>query len=89
MQTPIDLSYLSDTVMMLRYFEFEGSVRRALSVVKKRSGAHELSIREFRLGRTGIAIGPPLKDFSGVFTGTPHYTGTSAPLLADDESIQR
>jgi circadian clock protein KaiC len=86
MQTPIDLSYLSDSVLMLRYFEFEGTVRRALSVVKKRSGSHEQTIREFRLSPRGLAIGPPLKDFSGVFTGTPQYTGTISPLLADDET---
>jgi circadian clock protein KaiC len=73
-------------VLMLRYFEFEGTVRRALSVVKKRSGSHEQTIREFRLSPRGLAIGPPLKDFSGVFTGTPQYTGTISPLLADDET---
>jgi circadian clock protein KaiC len=84
MQTPLDISYLSDAVLMLRYFEFEGTVRRALSVVKKRSGDHEHTIREFRLSQRGLAVGPPLRDFSGVFTGTPHYTGTSSPLLADD-----
>jgi circadian clock protein KaiC len=90
MQTPIDLSYLSDAVLMLRYFEFEGTVRRALSVVKKRSGWHEHTIREFRLSPPhGLAIGPPLRDFNGVFTGTPHYTGTSSPLLADDEPERR
>ncbi|MFC7692215.1 ATPase domain-containing protein [Paeniroseomonas aquatica] len=86
MQTPIDISYLSDAVLMLRYFEFEGSVRRALSVVKKRSGAHERWIREFRLSGRGLAIGPPLQQFSGIFTGTPVYTGTRTPLLADDDS---
>jgi circadian clock protein KaiC len=86
MQTPIDISYLSDAVLMLRYFEFDGMVRRALSVVKKRSGSHELTIREFLLSARGLTIGPPLRDFSGVFTGTPHYTGTSSPLLTDDES---
>jgi circadian clock protein KaiC len=84
MKSPIDVSYLSDTVLVLRYFEFEGTVRRALSVVKKRSGDHEHTIREFRLSQRGLAVGPPLRDFSGVFTGTPHYTGTSSPLLADD-----
>ncbi|MES2713127.1 MAG: type II toxin-antitoxin system Phd/YefM family antitoxin, partial [Pseudomonadota bacterium] len=84
MQTPIDLSYLSDSVLMLRYFEFEGSVRRALSVVKKRSGTHELTIREFKLGARGLMIGEPLREFSGVFTGTPHYTGSGTPLLDED-----
>jgi circadian clock protein KaiC len=88
MQTPVDISYLSDAVLVLRYFEFEGSVRRALSVVKKRSGVHERSIREFRLGWNGIAVGPPLRDFSGVLTGSPHYTGSGTPLLAVDEPGQ-
>jgi circadian clock protein KaiC len=85
MQTPLDISYLSDAVLMLRYFEFEGTVRRALSVVKKRSGRHEPTIREFQISSHGLTIGPPLKDFNGVFTGTPHYTGSSSPLLADNE----
>jgi circadian clock protein KaiC len=73
--TNLDISYLSDAVLMLRYFEVGGTVRRALSVVKKRSGNHEHTIREFRLTGTGIKLGPPLKDFSGIFSGTPHYTG--------------
>jgi len=84
-QTPLDISYLSDAVLMLRYFEFEGTVRRALSVVKKRSGRHEPTIREFQISSHGLTIGPPLKDFNGVFTGTPHYTGSSSPLLTDNE----
>lgn len=79
MDTPLDISYLSDAVMMLRYFEFGGTVRRALSVVKKRSGNHEHSIREFRLGGTGIRLGPPLQEFSGIFSGNPRYTGTILP----------
>ena len=83
MQTPLDISYLSDTVVMLRYFEAEGEVRRAISVVKKRSGAHETKIREFRLGVGGLQVGPPLTDFRGVFTGTPTYIGTAKPLLPD------
>ena len=60
MQTPIDISYLSDTVLMLRYFEAAGHVRRALSVVKRRSGPHEDTIREFRLSAQGLEVGPPL-----------------------------
>jgi len=79
MDTPLDISYLSDAVVMLRYFEFGGTVRRALSVVKKRSGNHEHTIREFRLGNAGIKLGPPLKEFSGIFSGNPHYTGTALP----------
>ncbi|MVT52400.1 AAA family ATPase [Bradyrhizobium yuanmingense] len=79
MDTPLDISYLSDAVLMLRYFEFGGTVRRALSVVKKRSGNHEHSIREFRLGGAGIKLGPPLQEFSGIFSGNPRYTGTVLP----------
>ncbi|MEY9754375.1 ATPase domain-containing protein [Bradyrhizobium yuanmingense] len=79
MDTPLDLSYLSDAVVMLRYFEFAGTVRRALSVVKKRSGGHEHGIREFRLGSSGIKLGPPLHEFSGIFSGNPRYTGTALP----------
>jgi circadian clock protein KaiC len=74
METPLDISYLSDAVLMLRYFEFGGEVRRALSVVKKRSGDHERTIREFQLTKRGLSVGPPLTEFSGVFSGTPSYT---------------
>lgn len=79
MDTPLDISYLSDAVIMLRYFEVGGTVRRALSVVKKRSGHHEHTIREFRLSSAGIRLGPPLKEFSGIFSGNPRYTGTAIP----------
>ncbi|WP_314947743.1 ATPase domain-containing protein [Bradyrhizobium cosmicum] len=79
METPLDISYLSDAVLMLRYFESAGTVRRALSVVKKRSGNHEHTIREFRLGSTGIKVGPPLKEFMGIFSGNPRYTGKDIP----------
>jgi circadian clock protein KaiC len=81
METPLDISYLSDAVLMLRYFEFRGVVRRALSVVKKRSGNHEHTIREFRLSSQGISVGPPLTEFSGIFSGTPKYTGDSIPSV--------
>jgi circadian clock protein KaiC len=64
---------------MLRYFEVNGTVRRALSVVKKRTGNHEHTIREFRLSSAGITLGPPLREFSGIFTGTPRYTGAAFP----------
>ena len=84
MDTPLDISYLADGVLMLRYFEFDGSVRRALSVVKKRSGNHEHTIREFKLSHQGITVGPPLKGFSGIFTGTPVYKGEEAPLMSRD-----
>jgi circadian clock protein KaiC len=81
MQTPIDISYLSDAVILLRYFEAKGEVRRAISVVKKRSGTHEPTIREFQLNSQGLKVGPPLVDFSGIFTGTPQYVGDAEPLL--------
>jgi circadian clock protein KaiC len=83
MQTPIDLSYLSDGVIMLRYFEAAGRVRRAISVVKKRSGTHEDTIREFQLTSQGLKVGPPLTQFSGILTGTPTYVGDARPLMED------
>lgn len=81
METPLDISYLSDAVVMLRYFEAEGRVRRALSVLKKRGGAHEDTIREYQLTSEGIRVGPPLTQFSGIFTGTPTYIGGPKPLM--------
>jgi circadian clock protein KaiC len=81
MQTPLDISYLSDAVLMLRYFEAEGRVRRAISVVKKRSGPHEDTIREFRLTAEGVQVGPPLTQFQGILTGVPDYRGEVSPLL--------
>jgi circadian clock protein KaiC len=83
MQTPIDLSYLSDAVIMLRYFEASGRVRRAISVVKKRSGTHENTIREFQLTAQGLKVGPPLTEFSGILTGTPTYLGKAEPLMPE------
>jgi circadian clock protein KaiC len=85
MDTPLDISYLSDSVLMLRYFEVGGTVRRALSVVKKRSGNHEHTIREYRLSSQGVTLGPPLTNFSGIFTGTPRYTGEGTPLMPTDD----
>jgi circadian clock protein KaiC len=79
---PVDLSYLADTVLMLRYFEAAGEVRLALSVVKKRTGNHERTIREFRITSAGIQIGASLKEFKGVLTGVPEYSGESNLLLA-------
>lgn len=82
---PIDLSYLADTVILLRYFEAAGLVRKALSVVKKRIGGHESSIREFGVTGRGIEVGEPLREFQGVLAGTPEFTGEKARLL-DRES---
>jgi circadian clock protein KaiC len=71
MQSPIDTSYLADCVILFRYFETLGEVRQAISVVKKRSGKHERTIREFKMSMEGIGIGEPLRQFQGVLTGTP------------------
>lgn len=71
MQTPVDASYLADAVVLLRYFETAGQVRQAVSVMKKRGGVHERTIREFRLGPGGVHVGEPLAGFHGVLTGVP------------------
>jgi circadian clock protein KaiC len=71
MQSPVDLTYLADTVVLLRYFETNGSVRQAISVIKKRSGNHERTIREFTIVKNGVNVGEPLHGFHGVLTGNP------------------
>ena len=83
MVTPIDLTYLADTVVLLRYFEQEGRIRKALSVVKKRIGPHEDTIRELKLDRDGIRVGVPLKNFHGVLTGIPVFQGKAAEMLSE------
>ena len=80
-KAPIDVTYLADTVILLRYFEAMGKVRRAVSIIKKRTGAHEASIREYRIDRRGLTIGGPLHEFQGVLRGVPTYVGGSSPLL--------
>ena len=86
MSSPIDTTYLADSVVLFRYFEALGEVRQAISVVKKRSGKHERSIRELKLESGGICIGKPLRDFHGILSGTPYYRGSSDPLTSPDES---
>ncbi|HET9791185.1 MAG TPA: ATPase domain-containing protein [Candidatus Angelobacter sp.] len=81
MGSPLDISYLADNVLLFRYFEAKGSVRQAISVVKRRSGPHERSIRELRLASQLIEIGPPLHDFEGILTGVPKFVGSGTPLL--------
>ena len=71
MQSPVDTSYLADSVVLFRYFEYAGKVKKAISVVKKRSGAHEESIRELRFDKTGIHLGEPMTQFRGILTGVP------------------
>jgi circadian clock protein KaiC len=82
--TPIDISYLADTVLLFRYFERAGSIRQALSVVKKRSGPHERTIRELIFGNGEIKVGPPLNEFEGVLTGVPTFTGSKLEENSSD-----
>ncbi|HEY3747257.1 MAG TPA: ATPase domain-containing protein [Gemmatimonadaceae bacterium] len=84
-----EVSYLADTVVLMRYFEVRGSVRQAVSVVKKRSGNHERTIRECQVGQGGLTVGEPLRDFQGVLTGVPSYTGQGAPLMDEDSKKKR
>jgi circadian clock protein KaiC len=79
MDAPVDITYLADTVILLRYFEAHGAVRRAVSVIKKRAGRHETTIREFRIGEHGLHLGDPLTEFTGVLVGVPTFTGGSLP----------
>lgn len=81
MKAPVDVTYLADTVILLRYFEALGKVRRAVSIIKKRTGAHEDTIREFRVGAGGLSMGPALEGFQGILRGVPTFVGSSAPLL--------
>jgi circadian clock protein KaiC len=83
MKAPVDVTYLADTVLLLRYFEAAGDVRRAMSVIKKRSGGHEKTIREFEIGSQGLSVGPPLTQFQGVLRGVPNFVGPGAGLLGD------
>jgi circadian clock protein KaiC len=84
--SPVDLSYLADTVILLRFFEAFGQIRQAIATVKRRSGAHESSIREMRIGPVGIRIGRELKEFHGILSGRLEYTGQSGPLLEDHDA---
>jgi circadian clock protein KaiC len=84
MGTPVDVSYLADTVILMRYYEAGGSVHKAISIIKKRSGAHETTIREFRMTPEGVRIGPPLAAFEGVLTGVPRFVGAAAQIFEND-----
>jgi circadian clock protein KaiC len=81
MQAPVDLTYLSDTVLLLRYFEAQGHIRRAISVLKKRTGAHEKTIREYYIDQDGVRVGGVLDGFQGVLTGVPTFSGSAASLI--------
>jgi circadian clock protein KaiC len=81
MKSPVDATYLADTVLVLRYFEALGQVRRAVSVIKKRTGRHEQTIREFLVGDDGLRLGAPLEGFQGILQGVPTFVGNAAPLM--------
>lgn len=81
MESPIDASYLADAVVLLRYFESKGRIRQAISIMKKRGGEHERTIRELRLENGTVTVGAVLRDFHGVLTGVPIYEGTGDPWL--------
>jgi circadian clock protein KaiC len=83
MKAPVDVTYLADTVILLRYFEALGHVRRAVSVIKKRAGGHEKTIREFEIGRDGLLMGEPLHSFQGVLRGVPNFVGQGSGLMGE------
>ncbi|MGA0600731.1 ATPase domain-containing protein [Caulobacter sp. KR2-114] len=87
-RSDIDLSYLSDSIILFRFFEAKGSMLKAISVSKSRTTPHESSIREFTLGPGGLLVGEPLKDFDGVFSGLPHYRGAT-PLMPQQHDGSR
>lgn len=84
MKAPVDVTYLADTVILLRYFEAAGRVRRAVSVIKKRTGLHEDTIREYRIDSSGLTFGDPLVGFQGVLRGVPEFVTGAEPLLSTD-----
>jgi len=88
-QAPVDLSYLSDMVINLRFFEAGGEVKQSIAVIKKRSGHHEKTIREFKLEpKKGIRVGEPLKQFQGVLTGIPVFHGGTEEMLSPRNAKQ-
>jgi circadian clock protein KaiC len=84
MKSPVDLTYIADTVVLLRYFEARGRVRRAISIIKKRAGAHEDTIREYQIGSRGISLGEPLEGFQGILRGVPELIGETALLKREE-----
>jgi circadian clock protein KaiC len=86
MTTPVDLSYLADNVMLFRFFEVGGRMRKAISVIKKRGGGHEDTVRELQMTNEGIAIGDPMLEFRGILSGAPMYGGPNPALRESDGS---
>jgi circadian clock protein KaiC len=89
MTSPVDLSYLADNVLLFRYFEAAGRVRKAVSVVKKRTGQHEDTIREFQIGNGTITVGEPLTGFHGILTGVPRYVGEDSLLMGPQQKNKK
>ena len=89
MSAPVEISYLADTVIMLRYFEAFGHVKQAIAVPKKRTGSHERSIRQFAMSNNGTHVGPPLTEFHGVLTGVPEFQGEAAALRSENLHVIR
>jgi circadian clock protein KaiC len=87
MKSPVDVTYLSDTVILMRYFEAFGRVRRAISIIKKRFGTHENTIRELKISRAGIAIGAPLEGFQGVLRGIPLFSDRDSARLLENGDL--
>ena len=85
LEAPVDLSYLCDTVINMRYFETAGEVKKSMAVIKKRSGIHERSIREFTMDARGLRIGPPLKHFHGILSGAPMFAGPADDMMRSSE----
>ncbi len=83
-KAPVNITYLADTVILLRYFEAFGRVRRALSIIKKRFGSHENTIREMRISSHGIVIGEPLEGFQGILRGIPVFADKESAFLLED-----
>jgi circadian clock protein KaiC len=83
MGAPVDVSYLADTVLLTRFFEARGAMKKAVSIIKKRSGMHEDTIRELTMSEKGIHLGPPLVDFEGIMTGVPRFLGGQLSAASD------
>jgi circadian clock protein KaiC len=89
MATNLNISYVADAVLLLRFFEAEGRIRKAISVLKNRGGMHEDCIRELRIDSQGLRVGDSLSQFKGVLTGTPEYVGATSPLLESRDHDRR
>lgn len=88
MSTNLNVSYVADTVVLIRFFEAQGRLRKAISVLKHRGGAHEDAIRELRIDSRGVRVGEPLSNFRGVLSGTPEYFGADVPLMEERKRVE-